>query len=141
MIFPIIVAGLCIIKASQAEVLTPEIRAKLIENGKKCYKESGVDMDLILKIKDGVFTDDPKLKEHLFCVNKSFGIQQQNGDFNETIMRGIVEKSGADDKKADELIKKCLVKKDSPENSAFESMKCIHSVIPSGEIDSLFEKI
>nr|AQY18982.1 odorant-binding protein [Galeruca daurica] len=139
MIFPIIFASLCIIEAVKADVLSPEARTKIIENAKKCQKESEVDMKLLLKIKEGVFTDDPKLKEHMLCVSKSFGIQQQNGEFNEAVMKVIFKKNGADDKKAEELSKKCLIKKDSPENSAFETMKCIHSIIPPAEIESLFE--
>nr|APC94272.1 odorant-binding protein 9 [Pyrrhalta aenescens] len=141
MMFFVIFAYLCLMELCQAEMLAPEMRSKLLEHGEKCYKEAGTDMEVLLKTKEGIFPDDPKLKKQLFCMNKSFGIQQENGEYNEAVMKTILKNNGADDKKADELTKKCLVKKDDPEDSALEMTKCIYSIIPPEEIRSLYNKM
>lgn len=82
-----------------------------------------MDEALILKARKGEFTDDPKLKEHLFCFSKTIGFQNEAGDVQAEVIKA---KIGAD-VPAEDLQKadKCAnIKSATPQQTAFDVLKC-----------------
>ncbi|XP_072394786.1 B2 protein-like [Diabrotica undecimpunctata] len=114
--------------------MTPEIKAKVLEIGRSCMEESGADLEMIIKLQQGEFSDDPKLKKQFLCMNKKIGVQKENGDIDEAVIKERINQITNDAKRTEELMKKCLIKKATPEESAFESYKCLYNEAPKDKI-------
>ncbi|XP_072394788.1 B2 protein-like [Diabrotica undecimpunctata] len=131
----------CLFEVSRvhATVLSPEVQAKILSIGKTCVEETGVDVSKLLEMQTGNFIEDPKVKEHLLCMSKKSGAQKENGDFDEDLIRKTLVDISKDPAKTDEIIKKCMIKKPLPEDSTFESCKCLYGKVPKEEILALKE--
>ncbi|XP_050512402.1 B2 protein-like [Diabrotica virgifera virgifera] len=114
--------------------MTPEIKAKVIEIGRSCMEESGADLELIIKLQQGEFTDDPKLKQQFLCMNKKIGLQKENGDIDEAAIRERINQFTNDPKKTEELMKECVIKEAAAEETAFKSIKCLYDKAPKDAI-------
>ncbi|XP_028135213.1 B2 protein-like [Diabrotica virgifera virgifera] len=141
MFYSIFLLIFCIFEVSSvhATVLSPEVQATILSIGKKCVEETGVDVSKLIEIREGNFVEDPKVKEHLLCMSKTSGAQKENGDFDEGKIRKTLIDISKDPAKTDEVIKKCMIKKPLPEDSIFESCKCLYGEIPKEEILALKE--
>lgn len=118
----------------KAGLLTPEQKQKILTLHAECLKETGLDEAVALKAKQGEYVDDPKLKQQIFCFNKKAGFQNEAGDLQNDHIKAKLMELINDDKKADELIQKCNVKKETPEETAFAVVKCFHNFAPSKDI-------
>lgn len=91
---------------------------------KECREKTGVSEELILKARKGEFTDDPKLKEHLFCFSKKIGFQNEAGEVQQDVIKAKI----GGDVAAEDLEKatqKCAtIKSATPEQTAFDVLKC-----------------
>ncbi|XP_017783012.1 PREDICTED: uncharacterized protein LOC108567193 [Nicrophorus vespilloides] len=65
---------------------TEEQKAKLAELKKVCVESSGVALDEVEKAKKGVFGDDEKLKEFLFCVAQKIDFMNKDGHFKADVI-------------------------------------------------------
>ncbi|KAJ8970113.1 hypothetical protein NQ317_019659 [Molorchus minor] len=119
----VVVALTTIVLASGAG-LTEEQKQKLSGHHKECITESGVDNELVSKARKGEFTEDPKLKDHLFCLAKKIGFMNDSGDIKKDVLKTKVGSVVGDDSLADKLIDQCAVKKSSPQETAYETVKC-----------------
>lgn len=98
-------------------------------------EESGISMDLVLKLKKGEYVDDPKVKEQLFCFSKKVGFQNEAGEMQmENIKKHLMELN-KDEARTKEIMDKCLVKKATPQETVFEVSKCMHSFAPDEQFD------
>ncbi|KAJ3648070.1 hypothetical protein Zmor_019906 [Zophobas morio] len=113
------------------QALTDEQKKKLDEVSKECKTESGVAQDLIDKARNGELVDDPKLKSQMLCVAKKANLATAAGEINLDVLKTKLKKVAADDAEVDKLVQKCAVKKDSPEETAFEAFKCLHKEKPA----------
>nr|ALR72491.1 odorant binding protein 3 [Colaphellus bowringi] len=82
----------------------------------------------------GDYQDDMKLKKQILCFNKKVGLQDENGDIVLDVAKSKLFDIVKDEKKTMDILKKCAVKKDTPENTAFESAKCLHKLAPEEKL-------
>ncbi|KAJ8924162.1 hypothetical protein NQ315_006946 [Exocentrus adspersus] len=111
--------------------ITQEQKAKLDKYREECKQQSNVDVEILKKMREGVFTDDPKLKEFLLCVSKKAGFQNEAGEVQQDV---IVEKLGhamSDEEKAKKLIEKCGTQEGSPAGVVFKVVKCLYDSTPN----------
>nr|QUP79499.1 odorant binding protein 6 [Monochamus saltuarius] len=92
----------------------------------ECKAETNVDDSLVTGLLTGKFPDDPTLKQHMFCMSKKLGIQDEAGEIQKEAMQQKIGKVISDDAKIAELTEKCSVEQGSPEDTAFEMAKCIY---------------
>ncbi|KAJ8932132.1 hypothetical protein NQ314_014913 [Rhamnusium bicolor] len=110
--------------------MTKEEEDKVMSYHKECLEESKVDEALALQAKNGKYVDDAKLKKHLFCVNKKIGFQNEAGDLQIDFIKSKINAIIKDDGLTNEVVNKCNIKKDTPEDTAFETLKCFHQFAP-----------
>ncbi|CAG9821683.1 unnamed protein product [Phaedon cochleariae] len=120
--------------AFAAGVLTSEQKKKIIDLGKECLKESNADMDVVMDAAKGVFADDPKLKKQILCFNKKIGVQDADGKLVKDMIKTRLTAVTEDPKKTEEIMKKCMIEQDTPEDTAFETAKCLHTFAPEEKV-------
>ncbi|KAH0819362.1 hypothetical protein MTP99_000182 [Tenebrio molitor] len=113
------------------QALTDEQKEKIKAYHKECSAQSGVDQELISKARKGDFADDPKLKEHLFCFSKKAGFQNDAGDIQKDVLKTKLNAELKDEAATDKLIEKCAVKKATPQETAFDTIKCYYENSPT----------
>nr|XP_023022172.1 uncharacterized protein LOC111510480 [Leptinotarsa decemlineata] len=125
---------LALIAMAHTQELTEEQKVKIMEYNKECMEETKVAMEVVLKAAEGVYVDDDKLKKQILCVNKKIEVQKENGDIDIDVTKKKLMTILKDEKKVDDVIKKCVMKKDTPENTAFEAAKCMHKLAPNPKV-------
>lgn len=114
---------------SQAK-LTDEQVSKLKETRKVCTEESGVDTATLDAAKKGQFADDDKFKAYLLCAGKKIGFIDAAGEPQHAVIKSKLGAAIDDQDLADKLDAECAVKKNSPEETAFEIVKCSYEKSP-----------
>lgn len=114
--------------------LTDEQKEKLRSHGRLCITETGVDKELVQKVRDGDYTsNDDKLKDFALCMLKKIELVDKDGKFNKEV---AVSKVAEEDKvKVGEAIDKCL----APDtvvtaDIAWGYSKCYHAARPDHAI-------
>jgi hypothetical protein len=90
---------------------------------------SGVSQETIDKVRTGVLVDDPKMKKHVLCFSKKTGVATEAGDTNVEVLKAKL-KHVASDEEVDKIVQKCVVKKATPEETAYDTFKCIYDSKP-----------
>ncbi|KAL3288141.1 hypothetical protein HHI36_002589 [Cryptolaemus montrouzieri] len=111
--------------------LTKKEIVKLKKYSKECAKITGVDKKLVINARRGVFSNDAKLKQQLLCSSKKIGFQNEAGELQLDVMKQKVQVQYKDPKVADVLIKKCAIQQNTPEETAFEIVKCYYKNTPN----------
>lgn len=77
-----------------------------------------------MKARRGEFTDDPKLKEHLFCFAKKVGFMNEAGEVQKDVIKAkITPDVGADE--AATVTEKCgNIKSATPQQTTVDVLKC-----------------
>lgn len=88
-------------------------------------KESRVSEDAVKLAMIGNFPDDPAFKEHLFCMSKKVGLQNDAGEIQMNEVRSKISKY-VDDPALAEKLENCAKQKDTPQQTAFEVAKCTY---------------
>ncbi|EFA07546.1 odorant binding protein C03 [Tribolium castaneum] len=114
-----------------ANALTKEQKEKLDKISKECKNQSGVSQELIDKARTGELINDPKLKAQIYCVSKKAGLATEAGEINMDNLKTKLKKVAANDDEVNKIIQKCVVKKPTPEETAFEVYKCLHANKPN----------
>nr|QUP79498.1 odorant binding protein 5 [Monochamus saltuarius] len=128
--FAVAIVCLVVVAAARAN-LTEEQIEKLKGYHKDCAGETGVDTGLVTKARKGEFSDDPKFKEHLFCVAKKIGFMTADGEIQKDVLKAKLGPAINDDAAAQQLIDECAVKKDTPQDTAFETIQCYYVKTPT----------
>lgn len=115
---------------SQADLTEDQIQ-KLKRYHAACAGETGVDTSLVTKARKGEFSDDPKLKDHLFCVAKKIGFMTADGEIQKDVLKQKLAPAINDEAAAQKLIEDCAVKKDTPQATAFETVQCYYVKTPT----------
>jgi hypothetical protein len=101
-------------------------RDKVRQYSDACKAESGVSDESLNKARNGEEVDDPKLKEHAFCILKKSGFIDASGEFQVEHMKTKLKEVSEHPDKVDALVAKCAVKKDTPQHSSADFFKCVH---------------
>lgn len=115
---------------SNFQGLSDEQKAKLKNYHLECIKETGVNPDLVTKARNGEFADDEKFKNHLFCVSKKVGFQNEAGDIQEDVIRTKLNAEIKDLDITNKLIAKCALKKATPAQTAYDTIVCYYNATP-----------
>lgn len=98
----------------------------------QCQKHSNLDSEVIKKATDTKeYPDDPKLKTHLLCLSKIAGLQDEKGAVHVEPLQKILSEQMKDFAKVKSLLDKCVIQRNTPEQTAFESLWCFHKNLPS----------
>ncbi|EFA07544.1 odorant binding protein (subfamily minus-C) C01 [Tribolium castaneum] len=114
-----------------AWALTKEQIDKLEPISKECRELNGISEDTILKVRRGEAVNEPKLKNHVLCVSKKTGLASETGETNVEVLRTKLRKVSENDDEVNSIIQKCVVKKSTPEETAFEIFVCLRKVKPN----------
>jgi hypothetical protein len=114
---------------STIQALTDEQIQKRNKISKECQQVSGVSQETIDKVRTGVLVDDPKMKKHVLCFSKKTGVATEAGDTNVEVLKAKL-KHVASDEEVDKIVQKCVVKKATPEETAYDTFKCIYDSKP-----------
>ncbi|RZC40380.1 PBP GOBP domain containing protein, partial [Asbolus verrucosus] len=112
------------------KALTDEQKEKLNKVGKECREQSGVSQELVDKLRNGEYVEDAKLKAQMLCVSKKLGLADDSGNINVETLKTKVKKVVDNDAEVDEIVEKCAVKRDTPEDTAFFTFKCLRENKP-----------
>jgi CRISPR/Cas system CSM-associated protein Csm2 small subunit len=107
------------------QALTEAQIEKLNKISKKCQNESGVSQEIITKARNGDWEDDPKLKRQVFCVARNAGLATESGEVVVDVLREKVRKVTDNDEETEKIINKCAVKRDTVEETVFNTFKCV----------------
>ncbi|CAH0555822.1 unnamed protein product [Brassicogethes aeneus] len=109
--------------------LTQEQKDHMKAVHKKCQEDpkTTADEDLVKKVRDGIFTEDEKVKIHMLCMQQGFNIITADGKVNEEKLKS----KWADHFDADSQAKlqKCLVNKDTAVETSWALLKCEWDVV------------
>lgn len=111
--------------------MTKEQQDKLNQISKECRELNGVSEDTILKVRKGELVNEPKVKNHILCVSKKTGLASESGETNVEVLRNKLRKVCDSDDEVNTIIQKCVVKKDTPEETAFEIFNCLRKTKPT----------
>ena len=78
-----------------------------------------------MNARNGVFADDPKLKKQILCVAKNVALVTEAGEVDVGNLKRKVKKVATNDEEADSIVNKCVVEKDTVEDTTFEIVKCV----------------
>lgn len=98
----------------------------LLGHHNECKSETNIDDGVATGVLAGNFIDDPVLKQHMFCMSKRLGIQNDDGEIQKEVVREKISQVLDDDEKVTEVTETCSVVRDTPEETAFELAKCIY---------------
>ncbi|RZC42570.1 PBP GOBP domain containing protein [Asbolus verrucosus] len=104
--------------ALAAEILTTNGSQPTMEE--TCANEAGVEQEKVKGFKKGKFYEDSKFKDYVFCLSKKIGYQNDAGDFRNDFLPVIA-------------LSKCAVKKDTPQESAYQFFKCYYKDLTGTE--------
>ncbi|XP_068893153.1 B1 protein-like [Tenebrio molitor] len=114
-----------------AQTLTDEQKAKWKKWREECRQETGVSEEAINRVVSNQFdVVDDKIKAHGLCFGKKAGLISESGDILIDQTKIKLKKVSVDDDEVDRIIKKCVVKKDTPEETAFQTFKCLREEKP-----------
>lgn len=101
---------------------------KISEYRSGCIAQTKVDPERANQLRTGGFVDDDlKLKQYAACILKKLGIQNEDGSINHDILKKILV---GNEKEVQDLVEKCLITKPTPEETAYESYKCVYQNSP-----------
>nr|APC94187.1 odorant-binding protein 28 [Pyrrhalta maculicollis] len=123
----LIVAIVCCANAE----LTAEQKEKVKGYHKECIDVTGANPDLVKQAREGKFADDEKLKNHILCVSKKIGFQNDAGDIQTDVLKHKLGAALGDQAVADQLISTCAQPKANPAETAFQTLKCYYEKTPT----------
>lgn len=89
---------------------------------KSCIDSSKVDPQRIIDIRSGIFDDSSdNLKEYAGCICKKLNFFFDSGDVNRDAIKKIL--SGTEEER-ENLVKKCVTKKNSLQQTCYDFYKC-----------------
>lgn len=96
-----------------------------------CKGQSGVSDDVITNALLGNFNYNPQLAEHLFCMSQKLGLQDANGRINRDVLRQRLSGFLSDPAEIDNLVTRCGVEQETPQQTAFKSAQCFYGSVRS----------
>ncbi|KAJ8960262.1 hypothetical protein NQ318_003987 [Aromia moschata] len=110
------------------QCLTPEQEDMLRTIHKECEAVTGVTEEVGHKAIAGEIPPDASIKQHALCFAKKMGCHNEAGDVQVDKIRENLKLVIPDDAVVEDLIAKCVVQQATPEDTAFETAKCIYNM-------------
>ncbi|CAH1379442.1 unnamed protein product [Tenebrio molitor] len=101
--------------------------------GSDCRTQSGISEDLVKKFRNDVYVDDPTVKKYTLCMMQSFDFVDESGDFLVDNIRKKFRQVISDEDTLESYIRKCTVKQETPQETAFKTMKCFYENRPKSK--------
>nr|QFO46768.1 odorant binding protein [Cylas formicarius] len=112
---------------AQVNAQTDKQKELLAKHHKECLAKSQVSQITLDKARTGDFQNDPKLAEHILCISKKIGFQNEVGELQrEVIERKLKEAVKGDETKTKKLITDCVINDANPKTTAVNAFKCIY---------------
>nr|AXO78398.1 odorant binding protein 20 [Xylotrechus quadripes] len=92
------------------------------------HRECGITDDVTDRAMAGNFPEDQQFKERLFCVSKKVGMQDEDGLLLVKEVEDQMRRNVPDEEKVNQILSTCMVQLDTPEETAYRAMKCIHKI-------------
>nr|AXO78396.1 odorant binding protein 18 [Xylotrechus quadripes] len=108
--------------------MTENQREILMAAHAECSAETGVDEAKVRMALTGEAAVDQSVKDHMFCINKKIGVQNDAGELQVDAIRAEVETAVADKSIIDGMMSTCVVQKSTPQDTAFETNKCFYNM-------------
>ncbi|XP_068912497.1 B1 protein-like isoform X2 [Tenebrio molitor] len=106
-------------------IITEEDAIERHKIQEKCQNETGVSDKLLSKSLNRQWEDDPKLKQQVLCVSKKRGLMTESGELVFDVWRSQLKEVITNDEEVEKIINECVVKKDTPEETTFNAVKCV----------------
>ncbi|CAG9829120.1 unnamed protein product [Diabrotica balteata] len=120
-----VISFLAVAFLSGIESLSEAEQAMMFSLHQKCLPISGATDEMAKQAMVGNFPEDPAFKEHVYCMSKGFGFFNENGEVNKIVVEAELQKRIADPALREEIKAKCLVMKETPQETAFQTAKCM----------------
>jgi hypothetical protein len=91
----------------------------------KCQNETGVSDKVLSKIRNRQWEDDLKLKQQVLCLSKKNGLMTESGELVFDEWRNHLKEVITNDEEVEKIVNECIVKKDTPEETTFNAVKCV----------------
>ncbi|CAG9858988.1 unnamed protein product, partial [Phyllotreta striolata] len=120
-------ASVAVLFIAQTLCMSDEEQKLLFNLHAACKPKTGATDEMAQRAMVGDFPDDPAFKKHVLCMTQGMGAMDSDGNY---ILENINKKLDAvlsDEALKSEIKGKCLVTKESPEETAFQSAKCFFS--------------
>ncbi|KAJ3647737.1 hypothetical protein Zmor_019598 [Zophobas morio] len=114
--------------------LSSQQQSDIITANKECQKETKVSKQLVddifnRKICDvSAYENNKQLREFAVCVDTKAGWLNQDGTYNTKSLKKWLQKGDLNCEEAEEAIKKCVVKKETLEDTSFHVLKCLYNI-------------
>ncbi|KAF7286795.1 hypothetical protein GWI33_004200 [Rhynchophorus ferrugineus] len=105
--------------------MTPEQRQRFLTFQGECMMESGTTEEMLLKAFMGEFTESSVFKDHLVCLGMKTGVIDDEGNYHKDILKEEILSFIGDETKVDDILDTCYIHYDTPQESAFNMMKCM----------------
>ncbi|KAF7278588.1 hypothetical protein GWI33_008207 [Rhynchophorus ferrugineus] len=106
-------------------ILPPEIIKMLLRYNNECKTESGATPQMIMAAIGGEIEDNPMMRQHLICLGKKLNYIDADGHLQRDSIKIGMMRVLKDETKIDNALDKCLVDKDTSEDTVFNAIKCI----------------
>ncbi|XP_063906304.1 uncharacterized protein LOC135124984 [Zophobas morio] len=111
-----------------ATSMADNFHQKMQEYSQQCKSETGISNEALSQILRP--SDDPKRKEHIFCILKKAGFMNDDGDLLVDAIVAEYTQGGSNPEGIEKITKKCAVKKESPPETATHFIECVHRPRP-----------
>ncbi|KAL1513932.1 hypothetical protein ABEB36_003270 [Hypothenemus hampei] len=111
----------------QVKALSDKQKELLTQHYQQCIEVSKVDPTVLQKARTGDFANDDKLKQHIWCIAKKSGFQNDAGVLQRSVIKTkLKEALKGDEVKTQELVNACAVANADPKIQAYNAFKCIY---------------
>nr|AXO78389.1 odorant binding protein 11 [Xylotrechus quadripes] len=116
---------LCVaIFESMAHHLPEDEKLKLKQIHESCQADPATYADENKLKRLSEFIDDEQVGTHMLCMSIKEGLQDEDGDLDEDLIRSKVALVTHDQSKVDDYVKKCAIEADNPEKTAILLVLC-----------------
>ncbi|XP_030764832.1 uncharacterized protein LOC115889053 [Sitophilus oryzae] len=106
---------------------TDKQKELLAQHYKQCVEQSKVDQNVLQQARAGNFANDAQLKDHILCITKKIGFQNETGQLQKSVIeKKLKEALKGNAEQAKKLIDECVLADKDPKVQAFNAFKCIH---------------
>ncbi|KAJ3647739.1 hypothetical protein Zmor_019600 [Zophobas morio] len=116
-----------------SQALTGKQDADLDPVSKPCEDKTKVSKQLIDDLFNRKIRDFPKydnsqaLRAYLVCVDTTGGYYKKDGTLNLETWKKTLKDGNISNEKVDELVKKCVVQRDTQEETSFQAYRCLYN--------------
>nr|CAH7744425.1 unnamed protein product [Callosobruchus chinensis] len=104
-----------------------EMRGRITALANSCLDETGATPEMVNKAMDGDFPEDSSFKELLYCMGKEQHFIDSSDMVDESKIKAAMKELVGDEALANSLVDKCLSQSGTPQDRAYNTVKCMYS--------------